>query len=320
MRRRRTLVAGGAGFLGSHLCDRLVDRGDEVLCVDDFSSGRQHNIAHLQRRMNFRSYHHDISRALPPRLQGPVDEVYNLACPASPPRYQRNPVQTARTNALGTLNLLELAQRHGARLFQASTSEVYGDPLEHPQSESCWGHVNPIGPRACYDEGKRFAETLCFDHHRQYGQAIKVARIFNTYGPRMQADDGRVVSNFIVQALCDEPITLYGNGLQTRSFCFVDDLIDGILALMASADDVSGPVNLGSPLECTVVDLAQRIITLTGSTSALQLQPLPLDSPQRRQPDIALARALLDWAPKVALDDGLSATIEYFQPCAATPP
>ena len=312
---KRTLVTGGAGFLGSHLCDRLVAGGDEVLCVDNFYTGRRRNVAHLLDQPNFELMRHDITFP----LYVEVDEIYNLACPASPVHYQFDPVQTTKVSVHGTINMLGLAKRTKARLLQASTSEVYGDPTVHPQTEDYWGNVNPIGPRACYDEGKRCAETLCFDYHRQHGLPIKVARIFNTYGPRMHPDDGRVVSNFIVQALTGEPITIYGDGSQTRAFCYVDDLVDGLMALMASPADLTGPINLGNPSEFTMLALAEKILRMTGSRSEIVYRPLPENDPLQRRPDITRADALLDWRPAVPLDDGLMRTIAYFRELAASP-
>jgi UDP-glucuronate decarboxylase len=303
------MVTGGAGFLGSHLVDRLLDRGDEVLCVDNLFTGSKGNIEHLRDHPNFEFLRHDITFP----LFVEVDEIYNLACPASPIHYQHDPVQTTKTSVHGAINMLGLAKRLGCKILQASTSEVYGDPSVHPQTEDYWGHVNPIGPRSCYDEGKRCAETLFFDYHRQNGLEIKVARIFNTYGPRMHPADGRVVSNFIVQALKGQPITLYGEGTQTRSFCYVDDLIDGLIALMETSSDVTGPVNIGNPGEFTMQELASKVIELTGSSSQLVHQALPADDPRQRQPDISLAKQLLSWEPKVPLDDGLARTIEYFR-------
>jgi UDP-glucuronate decarboxylase len=306
--RQRTLVTGGAGFLGSHLCERLVARGEDVLCVDNFFTGSRDNVAHLLGHPRFELLRHDVTFP----LYVEVDAIYNLACPASPVHYQFDPVQTTKTSVHGAINMLGLAKRTRARILQASTSEVYGDPKVHPQPEEYWGSVNPIGLRSCYDEGKRCAETLFFDYHRQHGLRIKVARIFNTYGPRMHPNDGRVVSNFIVQALQGEPITVYGDGAQTRSFCYVDDLITGLVALMDSGDDVTGPVNLGNPEEHTMLELAQAIIELTRSPSKLVHQNLPSDDPLQRRPDIARATSLLAWAPRVALRDGLARTIEYF--------
>ena len=307
--RKRILVTGGAGFLGSHLCDRLIADGHEVLCVDNFFTGDKANIAHLLRHERFELMRHDITFP----LFVEVDEIYNLACPASPIHYQHDPVQTTKTSVHGSINMLGLAKRLKAKILQASTSEVYGDPEVHPQTESYWGRVNPIGPRSCYDEGKRCAETLFFDYHRQHGLPIKVARIFNTYGPRMHLADGRVVSNFIVQALKGEPITLYGDGQQSRSFCFVDDLVDGLVRLMDSAEEVTGPVNLGNPDEFSMAELADKVIALTGSQSEVAFAPLPEDDPRQRQPDIGRARELLGWQPAIALDEGLKRTIDDFQ-------
>ena len=306
---KRVLVTGGAGFLGSHLCERLLGEGHDVLCVDNFFTGRRSNVAHLMGSPRFEVMRHDVTFP----LYVEVDEIYNLACPASPIHYQHDPVQTTKTSVHGAINMLGLAKRLRARILQASTSEVYGDPVVHPQTEDYWGNVNPIGFRSCYDEGKRCAETLFFDYHRQHKLRIKVARIFNTYGPRMHPQDGRVVSNFIMQALAGEPITIYGEGMQTRSFCFVSDLIDGLVRLMNTGDEVTGPVNIGNPVEMTIRQLAERVIALTGSSSELVFEPLPHDDPVQRQPDIGLARRALGWAPSVALDDGLAATIEYFR-------
>lgn len=302
------LVTGGAGFLGSHLCDRLVARGYEVLCVDNFHTGSKANVAQLIGRPNFELIRHDVW--LP--LYVEADRVFNMACPASPIHYQRDPVATVKTSVLGAINMLGLARRCGARILQASTSEVYGDPQRHPQPESYWGHVNPNGPRACYDEGKRCAETLFFDYHRQHGVDIRVVRIFNTYGPRMQPNDGRVVSNFILQALKGDPITLYGDGSQTRSFCYVDDLIDGLLRTIDQEGEV-GPINLGNPCEMTIRELAEQVLRLTDSRSELVFRPLPQDDPVQRQPDIAKARSVLGWTPQVQLEDGLKETIAYFR-------
>ena len=307
--RKRVLVTGGAGFLGSHLCDRLVAAGNDVVCVDNFYTGAKENIADLRDKPNFELIRHDITFP----LYVEVDEIYNLACPASPVHYQHDPVQTTKTCVHGAINMLGLAKRTGARILQASTSEVYGDPEVHPQQESYWGRVNPIGIRSCYDEGKRCAETLFFDYHRQYGLDIKVARIFNTYGPRMHPDDGRVVSNFIVQALKGDPITIYGDGSQTRSFCFVDDLIDAFLRLMKTDREVTGPVNLGNSGEFTIAELAERVVALVGSSSEIVYQPLPQDDPLQRRPDLTLADQLLDWRPKVNLEDGLRPVIDYFR-------
>jgi UDP-glucuronate decarboxylase len=306
--RKRVMVTGGAGFLGSHLCDRLIADGCDVLCVDNFYTGTKDNIAHLIGNRNFEIIRHDITFP----LYVEVDEIYNLACPASPIHYQSDPVQTTKTSVHGAINMLGLAKRVKARIFQASTSEVYGDPEIHPQREDYWGHVNPIGPRSCYDEGKRCAETLFFDYRRQHGLSIKVGRIFNTYGPRMHPNDGRVVSNFIVQALQSKPITIYGDGNQTRSFCYVDDLIDAFMLLMATPDNVTGPCNLGNPGEFTIRELAETVIRMTGSQSELRFLPLPSDDPKQRQPELTLTRKTLDWEPRVALGDGLKTTIEYF--------
>ncbi|HLB52634.1 MAG TPA: UDP-glucuronic acid decarboxylase family protein [Chlamydiales bacterium] len=309
MRKNRILVAGGAGFLGSHLCERLLREGHEVLCLDNLSTGCKANISPLLEQPGFEFLRHDI--AFP--LYVEVDEIYNLACPASPIHYQRDPIQTAKTSFLGALHLLGLAKRLGCKIFQASTSEVYGDPHMHPQEESYWGHVNPIGIRSCYDEGKRVSETLFFDYHRIHGVKIKVGRIFNTYGPRMDAQDGRVVSNFIVQALKNEPITVYGEGNQTRAFCYVDDLIEAIIRLMRSSDSITGPINIGNPTEYRVVDLARKVIELTGSSSRLQFCPLPLDDPKQRRPDISLAKKILGWEPSISLEEGLRQTVAYFR-------
>lgn len=307
--RKRVLVTGGAGFLGSHLCDRLVRDGHEVLCVDNFFTGARGNIAHLLGDPNFELLRHDVTFP----LYVEVDEIYNLACPASPIHYQFDPVQTTKTSVIGAINMLGLAKRTKARILQASTSEVYGDPSVHPQPESYWGNVNPIGPRSCYDEGKRCAETLFFDYHRQHALDIRVVRIFNTYGPRMHPNDGRVVSNFIVQALRGDDITIYGDGQQTRSFCYVDDLIDGMVRMMNNVDGLVGPVNIGNPNECTMLELARAVIELTHSKSCLIHQPLPSDDPKQRQPDIATARERLGWVPKVELVRGLGRTIDYFR-------
>jgi UDP-glucuronate decarboxylase len=306
--RQRSLVTGGAGFLGSHLCERLLERGDDVLCVDNFFTGTKDNIKHLLDNPHFELIRHDVTFP----LYVEVDEIYNLACPASPIHYQHDPVQTTKTSVHGAINMLGLAKRVKAKIFQASTSEVYGDPEVHPQTESYWGRVNPIGTRACYDEGKRCAETLFFDYHRQHRLRIKVARIFNTYGPRMHPNDGRVVSNFIVQALRNEPITLYGDGGQTRSFCYVSDLIDGFIRLMDSPDELQGPVNLGNPIEFSMRELAEQVIDLTGSRSPLEHRPLPQDDPRQRKPDITLAEERLGWQPRVQLREGLQETIAYF--------
>ena len=306
--RKRILVTGGAGFLGSHMCDRLLSQGHEVICVDNFFTGPKDNIIHLMSNPRFELMRHDVTFP----LYVEVDEIYNFACPASPIHYQYDPVQTTKTSVHGAINMLGLAKRIKARIFQASTSEVYGDPDIHPQTENYHGNVNPIGPRACYDEGKRCAETLFFDYHRQYGLDIRVARIFNTYGPRMHPNDGRVVSNFIMQALAGDPITIYGDGLQTRSFCYVDDLIEAFQRFMET-DDVTGPMNLGNPSEFTIKALAQRVIELTGSTSSLVFESLPTDDPMQRCPDISLARQALDWEPQIDLDAGLQKTIAFFR-------
>ncbi|MBV7430825.1 MULTISPECIES: UDP-glucuronic acid decarboxylase family protein [unclassified Acidovorax] len=307
---KKILVTGGAGFLGSHLCERLLKDGHAVLCVDDFSTGLEKNIAHLLASPRFRVLCHDVVQA----LDAEVDEIYNLACPASPVHYQSDPLRTLRTSVLGAMNLLELARKCHAVILQASTSEVYGDPGVHPQPESYWGNVNPIGVRACYDEGKRCAETLFFDYRRQHGVRTKVVRLFNTYGPRMRPDDGRVVSNFIIQALRGADLTVYGAGTQTRSFCYVDDLVEALVRMMATPDEVAGPVNLGNPGEFTVLELAQKILAGTGSSARITYHPLPGDDPRQRQPDISLARQLLGgWAPRVDIDAGLRRTIAYFK-------
>lgn len=303
------MVTGGAGFLGSHLIDRLLAEGHELLCVDNFFTGTKENIEHLHDNPRFEFIRHDVTFP----LYVEVDQIYSLACPASPIHYQHDPVQTTKTSVHGAINMLGLAKRLGCKILQASTSEVYGDPAVHPQTEDYWGHVNPIGPRSCYDEGKRCAETLFFDYHRQHGVRIKVARIFNTYGPRMHLADGRVVSNFIIQALRGEPITLYGDGSQTRSFCYVDDLVSGLIALMESDDALTGPVNLGNPVEFTIRELAEKIVELTGSSSELVFRPLPADDPRQRQPDIKLASTHLGWNPAVPLEQGLVSTISYFR-------
>ena len=307
--RKRILVTGGAGFLGSHLIDRLIGQGHEVICADNLFTGAKRNLEHLHNHARFEFLRHDVCNP----LKVEVDEIYNLACPASPVHYQYNPVLTTKTSVMGALNMLGLAKRLGCPIFQASTSEVYGDPEMHPQREDYWGHVNPIGTRACYDEGKRCAETLFFDYHRQHGVKIKVARIFNTYGPRMHPRDGRVVSNFITQALAGEDLTIYGDGSQTRSFCYVDDLIDGFLLLMASARDVTGPVNLGNPVEFTILELADHVLKLTASRARVVHMPLPADDPKQRRPDITLARERLGWEPKVPLAAGLKHTVGYFR-------
>ena len=306
--RKRVLVTGGAGFLGSHLIDRLLEQGHEVLCVDNLFTGTKRNMEHLHSHPRFEFLRHDVTFP----LYVEADEIYNLACPASPIHYQHDPVQTTKTSVHGAINMLGLAKRLRCKIFQASTSEVYGDPSVHPQMESYWGNVNPIGIRSCYDEGKRCAETLFFDYHRQHGIDIKVARIFNTYGPRMHPNDGRVVSNFIVQALKGAPITIYGEGQQTRSFCYIDDLIAGFLALMDTEAGFTGPVNLGNPGEFTIRQLAEKVIELTGSASTLEFKPLPADDPLQRKPDISLASSKLAWMPSVQLDDGLQKTIDYF--------
>ena len=305
----RVLVTGGAGFLGSHLCERLLAEGREVLCLDNYFTGSRANIHHLLGNRNFETIRHDVTFP----LYVEVDQIYNLACPASPIHYQHDPVQTTKTSVHGAINMLGLAKRLGARIFQASTSEVYGNPFVHPQTEDYWGNVNPIGPRACYDEGKRCAETLFFDYYRQYKLPIRVARIFNTYGPRMHPNDGRVVSNFIVQALTGQPITLYGDGNQTRSFCYVDDLIEGFVRFMDLESDEPGPVNLGNPCEFTMVELVEKVLRLTGSSSSIVHKPLPTDDPLQRRPDISKAGKLLGWEPKVSLDEGLERTIAYFR-------
>ena len=305
---KRILITGGAGFLGSHLCERLLNEGNEILCLDNFFTGTKDNIIHLMDEHRFELIRHDVE--FPIHLE--VDEIYNLACPASPIHYQHNPIHTTKTSIMGALNMLGLAKRQNARIMQASTSEVYGDPEVHPQSETYWGNVNPIGFRSCYDEGKRCAETLFFDYYREHKLKIKVARIFNTYGPRMHPSDGRVVSNFIIQALMGEDITVYGDGLQTRSFCYVDELIDGFIRLMASPDEFTGPVNLGNPVEFTIKELAEKVIDMTGSKSKITYKPLPHDDPKQRQPDITLAKRELGWEPTIKLEDGLRKTIEYF--------
>jgi UDP-glucuronate decarboxylase len=304
---KRILVTGGAGFLGSNLCETLLDKGNEVLCVDNFFTGRKRNVEHLMSNPAFELMRHDVTFP----LYVEVDEIYNLACPASPVHYQYDPVQTTKTSVHGAINMLGLAKRLGAKILQASTSEVYGDPEVHPQPESYWGRVNPIGVRSCYDEGKRCAETLFFDYWRQHQVQIRVVRIFNTYGPRMHPDDGRVVSNFIVQALRGEPITIYGDGTQTRSFCYVDDLIEAMVRMMAK--DCAGPINIGNPGEFTMLELAQRVLELTGSKSEIVFLPLPADDPRQRRPDISVAKQVLDWEPKIALDEGLIRTIRYFE-------
>ena len=306
---RRVLVTGGAGFIGSHLCERLLEVGCDVLCVDNFFTGTRRNIDHLLDNPRFEIMRHDITFP----LYVEVDQIYNLACPASPVHYQWDPVQTTKTSVLGAINMLGLAKRLRGRILQASTSEVYGDPEVHPQQESYWGHVNPIGPRSCYDEGKRCAETLFFDYGRQHNLIIKVLRIFNTYGPRMQPNDGRVVSNFIVQALHNQPITIYGDGLQTRSFCFVDDLVGGMIGLMNTPDHITGPINCGNPNEFTIRELAEKVIAMTGSRSRIVHRPLPQDDPRQRRPDVSQAQELLNWRPTVMLTEGLQRTISYFE-------
>lgn len=312
---RRVLVTGGAGFLGSHLCERLIEDGHDVLCVDNYFTGRKDNLTgrtgNLGRLIDnhkLELMRHDVTFP----LYVEVDEIYNLACPASPVHYQFDPVQTTKTSVHGAINMLGLAKRVKAKILQASTSEVYGSPLQHPQKESYWGNVNPLGPRSCYDEGKRCAETLFFDYHRQHKLRIRVVRIFNTYGPRMLPNDGRVVSNFIIQALRGKPITVHGDGSQTRSFCYVDDLIDGLVRLMEAPDEITGPINLGNPCECTILELAEKIVAKTGSRSEIVLRPLPQDDPTRRCPDISLAQASLGWQPAIGLDEGLDRTIAYF--------
>jgi len=311
--RKRVMVTGGAGFLGSHLCERLLKEGNDVLCVDNFYSGTKDNIVHLLGNPHFELMRHDVT--FPLYIE--IDEIYNLACPASPVHYQWDPVQTTKTSVLGAINMLGLAKRTKARILQASTSEVYGDPEVHPQKEDYWGHVNPIGIRSCYDEGKRCAETLFFDYYRQHDLDIKVVRIFNTYGPRMHPNDGRVVSNFIVQALRGEDITLYGDGSQTRSFCYVDDLIEGFLRMMASDHAVTGPINIGNPKEFTIRQLAETVLKMVGGESSLIFKPLPQDDPRQRQPDITMARNTLSWQPQVELEAGLQKTISYFRECLA---
>ena len=305
----RALVTGGAGFIGSHLCERLLNDGYDVLCVDNYYSSTKDNIAHLLNNPRFEVIRHDVT--FPLYIE--VDEIYHLACPASPVHYQRDPVQTTKTAVHGSINMLGLAKRTGAKILLTSTSEVYGDPQVHPQTEDYWGNVNPIGPRACYDEGKRAAETLFFDYYRQHKLKIKVVRLFNTYGPRMHPHDGRVVSNFIVSALSGTPLTVYGEGQQTRSFCYVDDLIDGLIAMMHTGDDVTGPINLGNPGEFTIAELADRVLSQTGSSAGIEYHPLPQDDPVRRQPDISRAKATLGWAPTIPLAEGLTRTIDFFR-------
>jgi UDP-glucuronate decarboxylase len=312
----KVLVTGGAGFIGSHLCDRLIKMGADVLCADNYFTGARRNISHLQNHPRFEIQRHDVTFP----LYVEVNEIYNLACPASPVHYQFDPVQTTKTSVHGAINMLGLAKRVRARILQASTSEVYGDPEVHPQPESYWGKVNPIGPRSCYDEGKRCAETLFFDYWRQHRLRIKVVRIFNTYGPRMQMNDGRVVSNFIVQALRGEDITMYGDGQQTRSFCYVDDLVEAMLRMMRTPDDITGPINLGNPCEFSMLELAQTVLTLTGSRSRITFKPLPPDDPRQRKPDIAMAQEVLEWQPTVALREGLRETIAYFRRLMELPP
>jgi len=306
---KRILVTGGGGFLGSHLCERLLDKGYEVICVDNFFSGSKSNIAHLLRNRNFELIRHDIIHP----LYVEVDEIYNLACPASPIHYQYNPIKTVKTNVIGSINMLGLAKRIRAKILQASTSEIYGNPERHPQDESYWGNVNPIGPRSCYDEGKRCAETLFFDYYRQNNVRIKVVRIFNTYGPRMHPKDGRVISNFIIQALTNQPLTVYGDGSQTRSFCYVDDMIEGIMRMMETSDEVTGPINLGNPEETSILELAEMILKMCKSRSKIIFLPLPKDDPIRRRPDITLAKKILNWEPKVSIEEGLEKTIAYFK-------
>jgi UDP-glucuronate decarboxylase len=305
---KRILVTGGAGFIGSHLCEALLARGHEVLCLDNFYTCSRSNVEHLIGHKRFELMRHDVTFP----LYVEVDEIYNLACPASPVHYQRDPVQTTKTSVHGAINMLGLAKRVKAKILQTSTSEVYGDPAVHPQTEDYWGNVNPIGPRACYDEGKRCAETLFFDYHRQHGLRIKVARIFNTYGPRMHPNDGRVVSNFIMQALAGKAITIYGDGSQSRSFCYVDDLVDGLIRLMETADNITGPINLGNPIEFTIRELAEKIVAMTGSKAKIEFKPLPTDDPKQRRPDISLAEKILGWNPAVPLDQGLKKTVPYF--------
>ena len=307
--RKRVLVTGGAGFLGSHLCERLLEKGHDVLCVDNFFTGSKENIMHLMDNPYFEVMRHDVTFP----LYVEVDDIYNLACPASPIHYQRDPVQTTKTSVHGAINMLGLAKRTKAKIFQASTSEVYGDPQVHPQKEDYWGHVNPTGFRSCYDEGKRCAETLFFDYYRQHGLRIKVARIFNTYGPRMHPNDGRVVSNFIMQAIRNDPITIYGDGKQTRSFCYVDDMVDAFIRLMDSPDDFTGPVNLGNQDEFTIRELAEKIVSLASSQSEIVFKPLPSDDPKQRQPDLSLAKKILQWEPRIQLEAGLNKTITYFK-------
>lgn len=305
----RILVTGGAGFLGSHLCERLLDEGNQVICLDNFSTGRHENINHLLNRSSFSLITHDITKS----IELKVDEIYNLACPASPPKYQFDPIGTIKTSVIGAINMLELAQINNAKILQASTSEIYGDPEVHPQPESYWGKVNPIGIRSCYDEGKRSAETLFFDFHRQQGVRIKVARIFNTYGPKMHPSDGRVISNILMQALTHKPITIHGDGKQTRSFCYVDDLLDGLILLMNSSDNVTGPINLGNPNEFTILALAKIVLDLCSSSSELEFVSLPSDDPRQRQPDISKAQLILGWNPKINLEIGLKKSLDYYK-------
>ena len=305
---KRILITGGAGFIGSHLSERLLNEGHDIICLDNFFTGSKDNIRHLMGNNRFELVRHDVVD----EFKAEVDEIYNLACPASPVHYQYNPIKTFKTSVLGTMNMLGLAKRVNAKMFQASTSEVYGDPHVHPQKESYWGNVNPIGIRSCYDEGKRSAETLCFDYHRQHNTKIKVVRIFNTYGPRMHPQDGRVVSNFIVQALQGQDITVYGKGNQTRSFCYVDDLVDGFVRMMNTDDSITGPINLGNPGEFTILELAEKVISMTGTKSKIIYKPLPSDDPMQRKPDISIAKEKLNWEPKIVLDEGLKKTISYF--------
>jgi len=307
--KRKILVTGGSGFLGSHLCERLLNEGNEVYCLDNYFTGQKKNVAHLIKNPNFELIRHDVT--VPYLIE--VDEIYNLACPASPIYYQHNPIKTIKTSVLGAINMLGLAKRVGARILQASTSEIYGDPSVHPQTESYWGNVNPIGPRSCYDEGKRCAESLFINYYHQNNVRIKIIRIFNTYGPRMQPDDGRVVSNFIVQALKGTDVTIYGDGTQTRSFCFVDDLIEGMINMMKTSDDIIGPINIGNPIEFTMLELAEFVIRLTSSNSKIVFLPLPVDDPTQRKPDIMMAQKILKWEPTVELEEGLKRTIEYFK-------
>ena len=307
--RKRVLVTGGAGFIGSHLCEKLIEVGHEVLCVDNFYTGARRNIMHLFGNPRFEVLRHDVTFP----LYVEVDQIFNLACPASPVHYQHDPIQTTKTSVAGAINMLGLAKRLRIPILQASTSEIYGDPIVHPQTEDYWGNVNPVGPRSCYDEGKRCAETLFFDYHRQLGLKIKVARIFNTYGPRMHPNDGRVVSNFIVDALQEKPVTIYGDGSQTRSFCYVDDMVEALVRLMNTPDEVTGPINLGNPAEIAIRDLAQKIVAMTGAKAAIEHRDLPQDDPRQRQPDIGKARQILDWEPKIGLDEGLDRTISYFR-------